>query len=172
MTRRTKDQTRAEQASRFEGDDLIVRRGAREFRLYRTGGKAKTKAAKTDAERRIRCLTCQRDEALGDEAESFFLAHEHVEPRPPAPPAAPGVDIEQLVTDVRAMHELGLADELELLRLVVDGLGVGRPIYGALDVATDQRDLEAEAIAELRDLITYDFANLLRRLRSRAKRAA
>jgi len=156
----TKRKAKAEQLSRFEGKDLIVTRGVREFRLYRD----------TAGARRVRCLACQRDEALKDDVEAFFLAHEHAEPRPPAAPVPTGVDVEQLAADIRALK----GDELELVRLVVDGLGVGRPIYGALDVATDQRDLEAEAIAELRDLITYDFANLLRRLRARsaARRAA
>jgi hypothetical protein len=57
-------------------------------------------------------------------------------------------------------------DELAVLALVAQGLARGRPVYGRLEVATDQRDFVAEAHAEARDLLVYTAAHLVRARRA------
>ncbi len=50
--------------------------------------------------------------------------------------------------------------------MVADGLRDGLTVYGPLDVATDPRDLDAEADKELRDALIYRLAAWLRRRRA------
>jgi hypothetical protein len=79
---------------------------------------------------------------------------------------APDVTAMEQIADRRrsitGLIELLGADELAALELCAHGLVRGRDVYGALDVATDTRDMKAEAIAELRDTMVYAAAGLLR----------
>ena len=68
---------------------------------------------------------------------------------------------------IAALSELG-PDELEVLAIVAEGLAKGRQSYGALNIAHDSRDFEAEALEEVRDGLVYIGAALLRRTRKAA----
>jgi hypothetical protein len=163
MTRtRNKIAPAKDQSERWDGGDLIVRRGVREFRLVRGKNKAIT----------VTCLTCSvSGDAGGIEGErldAFMRAHEHAEPAPAVDVQHLGT-IEDLIADVRKLK----GDEIEVVRLVVEGLlHDGRPQYGVLDLDTDTRDLEQEGIEESRDLVVYDLGNLIKRVRQRARRTA
>lgn len=58
-------------------------------------------------------------------------------------------------------------DEQEVLLLVLEGAERGLSQYGALDLDTEERDLEAEALAEHRDAVFYLAADIVRRKRRR-----
>lgn len=78
---------------------------------------------------------------------------------------APIDDLEALAERRRRIAgiiELLGPDELDALELCAHGLVRGRDVYGPLDVATDTRDMRAEAAAELRDSMIYSAAGLLR----------
>lgn len=46
-------------------------------------------------------------------------------------------------------------DERAVIERLLDGIEKGRPVYGAMDLATDARDLTAEADDEARDWLVY-----------------
>lgn len=54
-------------------------------------------------------------------------------------------------------------DEAEVVALVAERLAAGRRTYGALDLATDARDLRREASEELLDACVYLAADALKR---------
>lgn len=56
-------------------------------------------------------------------------------------------------------------DEQEVLLLVLKGAETGLVNYGALDLDNDDRDWEAEALAEHRDAVFYLAADLIKRRR-------
>ncbi len=60
-------------------------------------------------------------------------------------------------------------DELTVVAQVVDGLVVGREVYGPLDIGGDARDFSAEAAAELRDATIYQTVETIRRQRIEAR---
>ena len=84
----------------------------------------------------------------------------------PAPTSAAAIsDLERLVEArlrLAGLAELLGPDELASLELCAHGLVRGRDVYGALNVATDTRDMRSEAIQELRDTMVYAAAGLLR----------
>jgi len=88
-------------------------------------------------------------------------------------PATSITDAEQLVAArarvVALVDQLGL-DELAVLERVGEGLARGRAIYGELDIAADRRNFVNEGIEELRDLLVYFGAGLLKLERSRRSR--
>lgn len=82
-----------------------------------------------------------------------------------APAAADLADLEALADARRrivGVIDLLGRDELEALELCAHGLVRGRDVYGELRVATDVRDLRAEALEELRDAMIYSAAGLMR----------
>lgn len=138
---------------------MVFKRGDREFRMSKGN----------DASLQLTCATCATSTKIhlggnGGDLEAFVKEHEH--PAPTAP--EPGAVVEAVIVKLR--HLAG--DELAVVALVVDGLVLGKVPYGQLDVATDKRDLGQEAIDEGRDQIVYDAADLLRRVRRRARGAA
>jgi len=74
--------------------------------------------------------------------------------------------VSRLAALVAFAEQLG-ADELAVLENVAEGLLRGRGVYGELDLARDQRDFEAETLAEVRDGLAYLGAALVRRARAR-----
>lgn len=53
-------------------------------------------------------------------------------------------------------------DERRVVVRVAERLAAGRTVYGALDLATDERDFRAEAAEELLDACVYLAADSLR----------
>lgn len=143
-----------ETISRFDGKDLVVTRGRVDFRLRRGS---------------VTCTTCDRELATDDpeRIRAFYAEHEHDPPPADAAPPPPAATVELIVADLRELA----GDELEVVRLVVAGLRAGRQVYGQLDVDSDHRDHELEAMQEARDMVTYDAAALLRRVRRSARPA-
>lgn len=66
----------------------------------------------------------------------------------------------------RAWRRLG-RDERAVLVEIAQGLVAGRRVYGELRLARDRRDLEREALEEVRDALVYVGAALVRRRRRR-----
>jgi hypothetical protein len=149
-----------EQTSHFEGTELVVTLGGEVVIRHTREGLGLLRAT---------CFYPACGAQLlgsGAKLQAFYDEHYKLHTE-----AAPEIDvhrlgaIEDLIAEIRKLD----GDELEVVKLVVDGLGVGRPQYGRLDVSTDQRDLELEAIHEGRDQVVYDAADLLRRVRRRAR---
>ena len=69
-----------------------------------------------------------------------------------------------VLVDVGGLNDDERAVVAEAAQGVADALRKGRTTYGPLDLATDQRDLDAELAAEARDLTVYDA---MRRVRAR-----
>lgn len=87
--------------------------------------------------------------------------------------AAGVADLEQLAETrlrITGLIDLLGADELAALELCAHGLVRGRDVYGPLVVATDDRNMRDEAIAELRDAMVYSAAGLLRLHRTKVQR--
>ncbi len=78
------------------------------------------------------------------------------EPAPGAPDA-----LRQLDRLTTIAEQLGAA-ELSVLLLVAERLLEGRRRYGALNLATDPRDWQAEGLAEILDCVCYLSCALLR----------
>jgi hypothetical protein len=57
-------------------------------------------------------------------------------------------------------------DELDVVADVVGGLRKGHQVYGDLNLATDTRDFDGEALEELRDAMTYRAMARVRRARA------
>lgn len=70
----------------------------------------------------------------------------------------------ELHQTLEATVEFLVADELEVLIEVAQGLVLGQKVYGALDIDADERDFVAEGCEELRDCLVYVGA-ALRRMR-------
>jgi hypothetical protein len=157
-----------QQTTHFEGKVLVVTLSAVvtvEFRHARAGrGLAAT------------CGTCTAVfEGAGPALQKFYDDHykQHAgertsaeAPPPEVPPPAAGADAEARAQLGAALEQLA-GDELDVVRLVVEGLVAGRPVYGQLDVENDPRDLDLEGLHEGRDQIVYDAGDLLRRIRRR-----
>jgi hypothetical protein len=60
-----------------------------------------------------------------------------------------------------ALDALG-ADEAEVLALVAERLVAGRAVYGPLQLATDRRDFQHEALLELADGVAYLAMGIVR----------
>jgi len=71
------------------------------------------------------------------------------------------------VIDIARRIESLPRDEQEVLLLVLEGAERGLSAYGALDLDGDERDWEAEALAEHRDACFYMAASLVKRRRQR-----
>lgn len=61
-------------------------------------------------------------------------------------------------------------DETGVLFEVAKGLRTGRSVYGPLDLASDRRDMELEALEEARDLAVYIAASIMKLRRTREER--
>lgn len=62
------------------------------------------------------------------------------------------------------LHKLGL-DELEVVLEVVQGLVLGRSVYGQLVIETDARDWDKELREENRDALVYSAIAAIKRKR-------
>ena len=60
-------------------------------------------------------------------------------------------------------------DELEVLAEVAEGMVIGRSVYGELNIASDRRNMEREAFAEVRDGLVYTAIEMIKARRGRAK---
>lgn len=144
--------------SHWEGKDLVVT----------VGGAVEISHVK-DADGRVTvtCRWCKKSEKglSGPRLNDFYTEHYKAHYRDAKVvdevAALEDVDLEKLLADVRELA----GDERSVVRLVVDGLLVGKPQYGHLDVGTDKRDFAREALHEGRDQLVYDAADMLRRVR-------
>lgn len=155
IQRRRRRPEEHEPISRHEGQQHLVSFGGLDFKL--------AKAAKVnDATLTVTCVTCSLTKSglSGIKLNEFYAEHFRAHTLAPAPEPTT-VDVEQLVGRVRQL----VGDELALVDLVVDGLELGRKVYGQLDVAGDRRDFQREALHEGRDQLMYDCADVLSRLR-------
>lgn len=117
----------------------------------------------------IRCTRCDATFATGGDkarAQRFLEDHTHPGAAPrqsplPAELSARG----RLIADIARLGE----DELEVMAEVARGLVRGRGVYGELQIDTDTRDHEREALDELRDGLVYTAVATIRRRRQRAE---
>lgn len=65
-----------------------------------------------------------------------------------------------------ALASLG-PDELEVIATIAERAAMGRRLYGELAIASDRRDLSAEAVEEAADGLFYSAAALVRARRER-----
>lgn len=63
--------------------------------------------------------------------------------------------MEQIVTDISQRLAHCSRDELRVISRVLDGIEIGRKIYGPMMLANDCRDFRREAAMEARDLLVY-----------------
>jgi len=73
-----------------------------------------------------------------------------------------GLTGEKVTECVALLHRLG-PDSLQLVLELLRGMVHGQRKYGPLEVATDGRDFEEEALEELRDTAVYLGAAIIRR---------
>lgn len=120
----------------------------------------------------IRCTHCDTTFAIGGNkarAQRFLAEHSHPAPATSAPESSSARD--RLLERISfAVHQLG-RDELEVVAEVAEGLVAGRNVYGELQIDTDHRDHEREALDELRDGIVYAAVAAIQRRRRRAEAA-
>lgn len=80
--------------------------------------------------------------------------------------AGPETDAEirqlRLRTEILLMIRDLNEDELEVVRLVVEGAIKGREVYGPLRVANENRDMADEAMQEVRDGLFYLATQMVR----------
>lgn len=119
----------------------------------------------------IRCTHCDTTFATGGDkarAQRFLAEHSHPTPPTSAPESSARDRLLERVSF--AGRQLG-RDELEVVAEVAEGLVAGRTVYGELQIDTDQRDHEREALDELRDGIVYAAVAAIQRRRRRAEAA-
>lgn len=151
-----------EKTTHFADKTMVVTLGGTvEFRHARSG--------RSPSALEVTCTVCSVSAtASGPELQAFYREHYDLHSEEVSTPAAPVpatvVDVDAVIAKVRQLA----GDELAVLDLVAQGLVEGRATYGQLDVATDKRAFGREALHEARDQVTYDIANLLRRVRGGA----
>jgi len=64
---------------------------------------------------------------------------------------------------------MAMPDEINLISLIAERLEKGRESYGALNLATDERDFTAEALEELLDGAIYLASKLMKLRRAEMK---
>lgn len=138
-------------ANALAGTTHTVVRGDVEFTIARGG---------------VQCMRCGAIAVTGgrgDAVQSFFGEHGHKAPASIADAPATSPALERLQAE---LAQLG-PDEIEVVLEVATGLRRGRAVYGELTLATDPRDLEREALDEVRDGLVYAAMGAVRRRRAR-----